>query len=218
MLEPFSIPLVDCWGKTRRIRSLPLDDRRWFLAVRLALQERVEDQDFRVLYDSDATFKALVDECLQLHGLSPAWIDAYIANRLLFGMGDEPAILMQLNFPPEEPDKDARPIPEGIDPEAYQIASLWGATDNLEQAFRIRSEQPWQEVRAVLKARSQQVKEFDKDAKHEAKEAERLQHSRETMEQLKESGKLQELLNVISRNGKDNGAVELEQLPDDYLP
>lgn len=220
MLEPFSVLLVDCTGKVRRLRSLPLADRRWFLDIRLALQDKVEGRDFRVLYDSDGTFKALVDECLTLHGLSPAWVDAYITSRLLFGLGDEPAILMQLNFPAEleEPDPDAKPIPDGIDPEAYHVASLWGASENLEQAFRVGREQPWQEVRAVLKARSHQLKELDPEAKAKEKEADRLEHSRERMEHLRESGKLQELLNAISRTGKTDGAAQLEQLPDDYLP
>lgn len=217
MLEPYSVPLVDCSGRVRRIRSLPLADRRWFLEMRLALQEKFEQEDFRVLYDCDQTFKALVDECLQLHGLSPAWVDAYIATRLLFGLGDEPAILMQLNFPPEpEPTKDAKPLPPGIDPEAYQVASLWGATDSLEQALKAAREQPWQEVKAVLNARGHQIKMMDKEVQAKEKEDERLDHSREVMENLKESGKLGELLNAITRNGSN--APKLEQLPDDYLP
>jgi len=219
MLEPFSVPIVDVTGRVRRIRSLPLCDREWFASTQFALRSRVEGQDFRVLYDSDPLFKTLVDECLLLHGISPGWVDIYMTSRLLFGMGDEPAILLQLNFPPdtEPPDKDARPIPETIDPTAYHIASLWGATENLEQSFKIAREQPWQEVQAVLKARSHQLKEVDADAKAKAKEEERLENSRQKMEELKESGKLGELLNVLARNGND-GAVKLEQLPDDYLP
>lgn len=220
LLEPFSVPLIDCRGRVQRIRSLPLADRRYFLDIRLALQELAEDKDFRTCYDADQTFRALVDECLQLHGISPAWVDSYIATRLLFGLGDEPAILMQLNFPPEpEPEDGGTPIPAGVDPEAYHVASLWGATENLEQAFKLRNEQPWQEVKAVLTARGEQIKALDKDAQAKAKEDERLEHSREVMDRLKDSGKLGELLNAINGSkGNGTGGAQLEQLPDDYLP
>lgn len=211
MLEPYSVPFIDCMGKVRRIRSLPLGDRAWFLTLRTAAMQLIADQDFRVLYDSpDSHCRALVDECLLLSQINPAWVDAYSASRLLFGMGDEPAILIALNFPEEPEEKGAKPLPDHINPQAYSIAALWSETDSLADAIAVATRHPWLEVRDILKAKAYQLKQGTEDGKKEK----RVEESREGLERLMTSGKMQEFLDA-RRNG--NAALEAEPLPDDYL-
>lgn len=219
MLEPFSVPFVDVTGKVRRIRSLALCDRRWFLNLRNAALELISDQDFRVLYDDpNSHFRALVDECLLLCKINPAWVDAYSATRLLFGMGDEESILMALNFPEppqeEKPSRKDKPLPANIDGEAYGIAALWGATESLEQALTVASRHPWLEVQAILQARSHLLRQGTEDQKKE----ERIEESTSALERMQTDGRMEDFLSAIRNRDSDRGnAVGVEQLPDDYL-
>lgn len=216
MLEPYSLPFIDCRGKLRRIRSLALGDRAWFMTLSAAAAELIRDQDFRVLYDSPTSnFRALVDECLLLSQINPAWVDVYMATRLLFGIGDEPPLLIAFNFPkedePEEKGAKPKPLPDHINPEAYRIAALWSETDSLADAIAVASRHPWLEVRDVLKAKAYQEKQGTEDGKKEK----RLEESREGLERLIQSGKMEDFLNA-RRNG-DAATIDAEPLPDDYL-
>ncbi|PZV19179.1 MAG: hypothetical protein DCF22_00495 [Leptolyngbya sp.] len=210
MLEPYSVPFIDCLGKVRRIRSLPLSDRAWFLTLRTAAIQLIADQDFRALYDSpDSHFRTLVDECLLLSKISPAWVDTYSATRLLFGMGDEPAILIALNFPEEPEEKGAKPLPSTINPQAYSIAALWSESDGLEQAIAVANHHPWLEVRDILKAKAYQNKQGTDDEDEET----RIEESREGLERLIQTGKMQEFLDA-RRNAIDPD----EFAADDFEP
>jgi hypothetical protein len=213
MLSPYSLPFVDCRGKVRRIQALALGDRSYFLSLQKMALELISEQDFRVLYDDrDSLFPALVDECLRLHAIVPTDVDAYMATRLLFGMGDEEALLMQLNFPREEADPAAKPIPENLEPEAYHIAALWGATESLEEAMFARDRVSFPLLQSVLKARNYQIDV----ATGKQKEKEQIERSQEGMRRLVESGKMQQFLEAINERDK-GGTVAVEELPDDYL-
>jgi hypothetical protein len=65
-------------------------------------------------------------------------------------------------------------------------------------------------VRDILKAKAYQHKQGTEEGNKEK----RIEESRQGLERLKDSGRLQEFLNV-RRNG--SAALEAEQLPDDYL-
>jgi hypothetical protein len=211
MLAPYSLPFVDCRGKVRRIQALALGDRAYFLSLRQMALNLISDRDFRLLYDDrDSLFPALVDECLRLHQIHPGDVDSYMATRLLFGMGDEPALLITLNFPVEEEDPKAKPLPEWIEPEAYHVAALWGATENLEHAISSREQVPYPLMRSVLKARGYQVDV----ATGEQRKREQREASEIGMRKLVESGRMQKFMEAIS---SDRRTPEIEKLPDDFL-
>lgn len=220
MLEPFSVPLIDVRGKLRRIRGLPLCDRRWFLSLRAEALVLAADSDFRTLYDdSDSPFRAIVDECLLMNGISPSWVDAQMTLRLLFGVGDEPSILLILNFPEEaeSEDDDAAELPANIDPSAYGLAALWSHTTDLEQALRVAEQQPWNEIHALLKARNHQLKELESRAKgKKPMSAAERKKTEEKLNRMMESGSLQKLIYERHHNPSDS-RPQYQEVSDDIL-
>jgi hypothetical protein len=97
------VTFLDINDNVRKIRALSLMDRDYFRALLETAGRMVDGKFVGSLYDEDTAFRNVVNAILLLCGLSPFWVDSEIVVRLLFGVGDEPAILLQLNFPQPHP-------------------------------------------------------------------------------------------------------------------
>jgi hypothetical protein len=173
------VTFLDINDNVRKIRALSLMDRDYFRALLETAGRMVDGKFVGSLYDEDAAFRNVVNAILLLCGLSPFWVDSEIVVRLLFGVGDEPAILLQLNFPPAPPKSSDDPEDEapidlsGFDATAWATAQLWAATGDYNQAMQIAQLEPWPFTQEVLRCRSYQIKMNDPE---EVKKREKQAH------------------------------------------
>lgn len=161
MLTPDRLPFLDLQGNLRHAHALSLLDRAYFLTLRSSCLKLASHTDLRLLYDQNSAFREMANACLLMCGISPAWVDAQMMCRLLFGLGEELPLLVSLNFPERKSEGEGEPLPDGYDPDAYNIASLWAYTNDLEQALRLARDEPWTLLSEVLKSRSHQIKMSD---------------------------------------------------------
>jgi len=170
------------------MRSLSLLDRRpWLLLYQEILGRPGSPQ---VLYDTVPDYAATINALLLMCGVSPAWVDWRGVEQLLFGTGDRPPILVDLNFPALPVDPEAKVLPDGYDPEAWLIAALWGAGGSLTEAIALARDEPAPLLELVLRARSRQIQEAD--PKFQEKEA--LKEAEARVAERAASGAYDELL------------------------
>ena len=216
MFQPLDrLPFLDLTGTLRTAHALSLLDRPYFMVLREECLQLSRSADLRLLYDRDRRVAELVNCCLLMSGISPAWVDAEMACRMLFGLGDEPPFLLVLNFPsppemPEDKDENLYQRPTDYSVEAWAIASLWSATEDLEQALRIARGEPYSLITEVLRSRSLQLQRLDP----KYKERQQLANASDRLKAAMQSGRLTQALKDLS-NGTNGSAkpISPNQIP-----
>lgn len=161
------IPILGMGGKVLRVRSLSLLDRAYFRLLHAKAVEVAGDRSIADVYDNDLAFKGLVDAALILCGIATSCIDLQTMIALLFGVGDIPAILLDLNFPAASTDTSSKgdDLPSedlsSYDPDAWAIATIWAATDDPVKALAIANAPLWVFTSEVMRCRSKQVQMAD---------------------------------------------------------
>lgn len=149
-------------GSLQRVAGLALCDRDYCLH----LVESISDGRSLQSYDTDPCFRAVVDECLLLNGISPYWVDLPMLERLLVGTETGRSLLVEWNFPPLKSEAESQPLDADTDPMLSNLDSLWSFTESLEQALAISSVEPWAVLQPLLKVNSDRVAAmYDKDGK-----------------------------------------------------
>ena len=202
VLAPHQIPFIGADGKVHKIVALSLVDRQYFEGLHSMALQIIGDRDIAIAYDCDTGFRAAADALLLLSGISPAWVDAHILASLLFGIGDTPAILVELNLPKAKADASADQQEDlsTFDPDAWAIATIWSADGSLANALDVAKEYPATWVHEVLRCRSKQVQMADPEYKKE-------RSSRETKERfsrtLQEYGSVAAMRESIMKDARE---------------
>ncbi|NJR69481.1 MAG: hypothetical protein HC771_13070 [Synechococcales cyanobacterium CRU_2_2] len=141
-----SLPIVGIGGKVLKLRALSLFDRQFFSALHAKALEILGDRPISEAYDDDEAFRGLIDAALLMCGISTSSIDMQTMVSLLFGIGDVPPVIIELNFPkPSREDSSESPSEDlsDFDPDAWAVAAIWNATEDPVQAMAIATATPW---------------------------------------------------------------------------
>lgn len=148
---------------------MSLLDRAYFRALHAKAVDVLGNRAIAQAYDDDEGFRALIDTALLLCGIPSTSIDMQTMICLLFGAGDIPALILDLNFPapkPSDGEGDERSEDLSIfDPDAWAIATIWASTDDPVRAMAIANTPGWSFVAEVMRCRAKQSQMADPDYK-----------------------------------------------------
>lgn len=171
-----SLAFTDINGTVRILHGCPLTKLEEFAAIRALLWREIESESdslevtVQTLYHSNSFFAQMCLRALELCGVSPDWVDLNMMAQMLFpftwqGKTTE-GLLVQLNFPsnPESDRSTTSSKPGKAATWNELLASLWGATDNLQTAMELADTVPWNKLHSTVEARSNQMYEARKKA------------------------------------------------------
>jgi hypothetical protein len=111
------------------------------------LGEADGDQTWVEIYGDSPRFRHIVAELLRLNGLDPEWFTLGQIAALLFGVGDQPGYLVQINTlrPSDKPAEVAKTLAEVVA----------GLADNLAEALELAANVPAQAMADISAARAE---------------------------------------------------------------
>lgn len=197
MTGPKFLKFTDCDGKTRRVYCVSLKNRAAFSDAYQIMWNRLKslppELSLEEAYDTDDEFAELCEYTLSLGGVDPKWVDLNIMHWLLFPQPhpETPGQvrrgeLLELNFP-ETPVANQHPGKQAT--YADVAAILWKMTDSLEEAYRLVSDMPADELIAMMESRSEMEIESNPELKKE-------KIKREASKRLLEDGFDEELIEI----------------------
>ena len=234
-IEEFdTLAFTDVQGKLRVIHGCPLTKLEEFAAVRSLLWREVKketdqgntDITVQSLFHSNSFFAQMCLRALELCGISPDWVDLNMMAQLLFPFTWEgrttEGLLVQLNFPSatdEDGDREAIAQPSKKASWDDLLASLWGATDNLQSAMELADTVPWRKLHATVEARGEQMYEARKKAGGMTKQEEELEIAKAYKEYLAKK-KIQDDQQVAKEKLNERFSVGADNSfnnPDDWV-
>lgn len=155
-------------GRIHAIRQCSLTHRfelRQRLMQLRELSGDVGDLTAPDAYDTHAYFRFLVDECLQISGIQPQWVNPDQMVALLFPHRDQdgkiaPSVLEDLNFPQPTQPQPVNTRPPATYAETLDLIDSY--VNDLEKTIRLAKELPGTLLEDILVARSKRLKEQTK--------------------------------------------------------